>query len=279
MVYLDVWERLVTPEDDPSLVLAGLGTESCARMKRDWVVRASNGTAPPASGTPAGHSYYALATLARRAGDGVVRDADIADLRHTRLSIGDMERRLSTLERLLLTPAFAAPNNQFNQPSGAPGTPITLFGTNFNIGTVTVRFGSVAATVVGAPGPNQVVARVPTMPAGQVKVTIETSGGSDTSDDTFTVTALPAPTFAAPNNQLNRLAGPPGITLTLFGNNFNIGTVTVRFGAVVAAIVGTPTATQITVTVPAMPAGQTTITVETGGGTATSTDLFVVTAP
>src|SRR5262245_21081567 len=37
--YLDVWERLVTPTEDPTLVLAGLGTESCARMKREWVVR------------------------------------------------------------------------------------------------------------------------------------------------------------------------------------------------------------------------------------------------
>ena len=39
VVYLDVWERLVTSQEDPSQVLRGLGTESCARMKREWCVR------------------------------------------------------------------------------------------------------------------------------------------------------------------------------------------------------------------------------------------------
>src|SRR5262245_43802462 len=38
-VYLDVWERLVTFQEDPSLVLPGLGTESCARVKRSFAVR------------------------------------------------------------------------------------------------------------------------------------------------------------------------------------------------------------------------------------------------
>src|SRR3954469_5236477 len=48
-VYLDVWERLVTSAEDPSLVLSGVGTESCARMKRDWAVRTRAGTAFPQS--------------------------------------------------------------------------------------------------------------------------------------------------------------------------------------------------------------------------------------
>ena len=34
VVYLDVWERLVTPTEAPALVLPGLGTENCARVKR-----------------------------------------------------------------------------------------------------------------------------------------------------------------------------------------------------------------------------------------------------
>lgn len=89
IVYLDVWERLVTPSEDTSLVLPGLGVESCARLKREWVVRARAGTEVPTSGQPdfiAGHSYYALARVARR-GAGVVTVADVTDLRERRLLV------------------------------------------------------------------------------------------------------------------------------------------------------------------------------------------------
>jgi hypothetical protein len=90
-VYLDVWERLVTPAEDPALVLPGLGTESCARLKREWVVRARVGTTAP---TPAdvgefinGHSYYLLATVTRRAAAGNVRASDVSDSRELRLLV------------------------------------------------------------------------------------------------------------------------------------------------------------------------------------------------
>ena len=39
LIYLDVWERLITPDAQPSLVLTGLGVESCARVRREWVIR------------------------------------------------------------------------------------------------------------------------------------------------------------------------------------------------------------------------------------------------
>jgi hypothetical protein len=86
-VYLDVWERLVTPTEEPGLVLPGLGTESCARHKREWVVRARPGvTTPQASDTDfiTGHSYYALATI-RRQGAGPVNPVDITDRREKNL--------------------------------------------------------------------------------------------------------------------------------------------------------------------------------------------------
>lgn len=87
-VYLDVWERLVTPAEDPSLVLPGLGTESCARMKREWAVRGRVGTAAPVSGDLeyiTGHSYYLLATVMRRTSAGNVRPTDVSDRREQRL--------------------------------------------------------------------------------------------------------------------------------------------------------------------------------------------------
>jgi hypothetical protein len=99
-VYLDVWERLVTPSEDPTLVFAGLGTESCARLKREWVARTRVGTAAPASGDAdfvAGHSYYLLATLARRAVVAAVVADDVADRR---------ERRLLALPSTVVADAF-----------------------------------------------------------------------------------------------------------------------------------------------------------------------------
>ncbi|HEY4240011.1 MAG TPA: DUF6519 domain-containing protein [Kofleriaceae bacterium] len=60
-IFLDVWDRLVTPTEDPSLVLAGLQVESCARTKREWCVRTYTGAAPPA--VQVGHSTLPLAIV------------------------------------------------------------------------------------------------------------------------------------------------------------------------------------------------------------------------
>jgi hypothetical protein len=88
LVFLDVWERLVTPSDDPDLVLPSLGTESCSRIKREWVVRQRTGTTVPGTGDPqfaAGHSYYPLASIARFTNRAEVRPGDVTDLRERRL--------------------------------------------------------------------------------------------------------------------------------------------------------------------------------------------------
>ena len=87
VVHLDVWERLVTPMEDPRLVHGGLGVESCARLKREWVVRARAGTSIPVPGNAdfiAGHSYYALATIAHRANVPIASEA-VTDQRERRL--------------------------------------------------------------------------------------------------------------------------------------------------------------------------------------------------
>src|SRR3954471_6084512 len=70
-IFLDVWERRVTVTEDPTLLVAGVGVESCARLKREWVVRVSQTGfgVPPAGGVGAiaGHSYYELARFTRAA--------------------------------------------------------------------------------------------------------------------------------------------------------------------------------------------------------------------
>jgi hypothetical protein len=90
LVYLDLWDRLVTPNEEPALIFAGLGTESAARMQRQWVVRwTTNATVPQAGQAMfvAGHSYTPLASIVRRAAQPKVRDADITDLRQRRLLV------------------------------------------------------------------------------------------------------------------------------------------------------------------------------------------------
>jgi hypothetical protein len=90
LLYLDVWDRLVTPTEEPDLIFAGLGTESAARLRREWVVRWSAGSAVPGPLDPdfrAGHGYYPLAQVVRRAAAPNVFPADVTDLREQRLLV------------------------------------------------------------------------------------------------------------------------------------------------------------------------------------------------
>ncbi|MEU6225696.1 DUF6519 domain-containing protein [Streptomyces sp. NPDC047042] len=88
LVYLDMWERLLTPEEEPGLIHPGMGVESCARIVREWVVRVKTGSVLPAPGAtdhiPA-HLYYPLARLNRRGGQAAVTGAEISDRRERRL--------------------------------------------------------------------------------------------------------------------------------------------------------------------------------------------------
>jgi hypothetical protein len=90
VVYLDVWERPVAPGEDGTLVVPPLGVESCARIKREWVVRTLAGTTAPATATLNGivHVYYGLAIISQRVLGGAVQNiaaSDIADQREQRL--------------------------------------------------------------------------------------------------------------------------------------------------------------------------------------------------
>jgi hypothetical protein len=87
-VYLDVWERHVSGVEDPALVLFGLGTESCVRLRREWAVHTRTGTTLPKPGESAyreHHVYVELARIARVAGVLPVRAADVTDRRQQRL--------------------------------------------------------------------------------------------------------------------------------------------------------------------------------------------------
>jgi hypothetical protein len=90
-IYLDVWDRLVTPSEDPGLILQALGTESCARKKREWAVRWRAGQDAPRPGDgdyQAGHAYLKLATLVRRPGDTKIDAKNLQDARPRALKLG-----------------------------------------------------------------------------------------------------------------------------------------------------------------------------------------------
>jgi IPT/TIG domain len=282
-VYLDVSLAEVDSTVDDDLANGhDVGVQTSVRLKPAWVVRVAEGTAVPAA--PAGHVLYPLATLRRRRGQDTVDAAAITDLRQRRLTVADLERRLSLMERTLLLPAFAAPPQpQFVPKSGVINQLVTVNGSNLNVGMLSVKFGDVPARIIGAPSATQLVVRVPggLTPAGtpaQVKVTIANAGGAVVSDDIFT--AQPAPAFADPGGQFTPAGGTAGTQVTLTGFNFNAGAAQVQFGAVAATVLGTPTATQLTAQVPGglVPSGSTfadvKITVTTAAGSIVSDDAF-----
>lgn len=283
IVYLDVSLTEVDSTTDTDLSNSqDVGMQTSVRLKPTWVVRVAEGVPVPAA--PAGHFFCPLARIQRPRNEGRILATMLTDLRQRRLTVSDMEQRLSLMERALLLPAFVTPPSpQFLPRSGAINQTITLNGANFDVGPVTVRFGDVPATIVGAPSATQIVARVPggLTPAGtqaSVRLSVTNPGGTVQSADTFTV--LPSPAFTAPGGQFSPANGTPGTQVTINGFNFNTSGLAVRFGSTVATLVGSATATRIVAQVPTglVPGGNTSanvrITVQTSAGTIESDDVF-----
>jgi hypothetical protein len=279
IAYLDVWERLVTPTEDPSLVLPALNTETCARTKRDWVVRVRQAGTDPA--VLPGHGYLDLARIRRHSGVARVEPGDVTDVRVTGMTVAVLMDRLRTLEELLLLPSFEPSPNQFSPKFGMRSQEITLRGRNFDLGGVQVRFGTTSAEVVSATQ-TEITARVPEdAPSGAMKITVKTGGGEATSDDDFTVLQGGIPAFSSPPDEFDPDGGNPGDAVTLFGRNFDGANLRVFF---VFPTVSQPVqvlfqeATRIGVIVP--PAGadivNVRIVVETDFGAATTVDEFTI---
>jgi hypothetical protein len=190
-----------------------------------------------------------------------------------------MERRLRVLEQIVMIPQFNASPGQFSPKLGTAGTTVTLYGKNFNIGTVVVRFGTIAAALAAAPTPTEITAIVPGGVSGPVKVSVETSGGTAVSVDNFTVLggggSGDPPAFAAAPGEFSPKVGSISSSVTLFGSHFNEPGLIVKFGAVIASV-SSFTASQINTSVPGGVAGAIKISVTTNFGTATSVDSFTV---
>jgi hypothetical protein len=280
VVFLDVWLVEVDGTLDTDLLnAADIGLQTSVRQKPIWAVRVAEGIPVPPPAT--GHTHYPLAQLVRPRGNNLIDATMITDLRKTILPLVEVEHRLLTLEQYVLLPAFDPPGSQFVPPFGAPGTKVTLFGHNFDGPNLRVSFGGVLATTMGTVTSTQIKdVVVPTMPAGQVPITVTTDFGSKASDDKFEVKSVIVgnpPAFDPPGGQFLPPFGAPGTKVTLFGKNFDGPNLKVSFGGVQASTFGSVTPTQIKdVVVPAMPAGQAPITVTTDFGSKASDDKFQV---
>ena len=94
------------------------------------------------------------------------------------------------------------------------------------------------------------------------------------------VRALASPAFVAPSNEFAPSTGSAGVTVTLRGRNFNIGTLRVSFvlgDSSFGAGILSRSATQAVVAVPVAPAGSYKIVAETENGSAVTVNLFAMT--
>jgi hypothetical protein len=98
-VYLDIWEREVDRTEDDDMVDPDVGIETSVRLKREWVVRVAEGTGalPP---PPAGHVFYHIATLNRKAEDGAIKAENITDKRLKALNMQAIREFLDSDETI-----------------------------------------------------------------------------------------------------------------------------------------------------------------------------------
>ena len=88
-VFVDVWNREVTRDEDPLIVDARIGIETAVTLRREWVVRVTPQANFPAAlaSRPAGHSFYPIAAVSRAGGDPHITSAMVRDARDTDSSL------------------------------------------------------------------------------------------------------------------------------------------------------------------------------------------------
>ena len=237
LVFLDVSVTEIDAATDDELANShDVGMQTSVRLRLGWTVRvaegvAATGTVPPA---PAGHHYYTIAQLRRPRGIDTIDASMITDLRQRRLTMSDLERRLGLVETTLLRPTFAQPPQpQIVPRRGGPNSTVTLTGTNFGNGVMTVLFDKTPAQVVDRPAANKLLVAVPSglTPSGSdadVRITVANQIGSTTSSEIFKVLATPA--FGPRGAQFTPATVAPGDKLTINGFNLSAAGLKVGFG-------------------------------------------------
>jgi hypothetical protein len=148
----------------------------------------------------------------------------------------------------------------------AGGTVVTISGTSLS-GVTGVSFGGVAANFSGISA-EQINATAPAHGVGTVDVVVTTPGGASANSGADDYAYVPLPTITA----LGPAAGPAagGNTVTITGANLTEASA-VTFGGASATSFSVIGPTQITATVPPLPAGTVDVRVITPGGTSANT--------
>jgi hypothetical protein len=175
-------------------------------------------------------------------------------------------------------PKITSLSNNAGSAAGGGSVNVIIGGSGFTDATG-VLFGTVASTDVSVNSDSSITASIPAHAAGPVDVRVVLGDGMSAvaTADHFTYIAIPAVTAVSP--AAGALAG--GNTVTITGTSFT-GISAVHFGSSAASIVGTPTATKITVTAPAsVLAGAVDVTVSGTSGTsaAATADHYTYIAP
>ena len=160
-------------------------------------------------------------------------------------------------------------------PSAGPtagGTTVTLTGTGFETGILSVKFGTTTAHSWTVTSPTTIVAVTESHSAATVTVTVTTPGGTSASGEHFTFQSVPSVTKVTPS------AGPTsgGTNVTLTGSGFVTGATSVTFGGtnIPSGSVTFVSTSQIKVSSPSHGAGTVTVTATTSGGTSGSGEHF-----
>lgn len=164
-----------------------------------------------------------------------------------------------TSSNLIIQPTFSG----FTPGFGPAGTPVTITGANLNVGTPTVKFGTIAATIVSNITFSSLVAVVPPGAITSL-ISVTTTNGSMTNAATFYVP--PILTSFIPSNS------PPGSLVAVSGTNFT-DTSAVNFNGTPAAAFYVTNNNSLGAVVPAgITSGP--ISITTPGGTTNSAARF-----
>jgi len=147
---------------------------------------------------------------------------------------------------------------------------VTITGANLSGATV-ATFGGTPVTSLTVISAAQVRVTTPAHAAGAVDVAVTTPGGTATKTAGFTY-VVPKPTIASVAPDSGSALG--GTVVTITGTNL-AGASAVTFGGTAAASFTVDSATQISATTPAHPAGAVDVAVTTPGGAATAADGFI----
>ena len=171
-------------------------------------------------------------------------------------------------------PTVTAVTGSADYGNTAGGKAVTITGTNFISGALSVIIGGTAATNVTYVSSTSLTATTPVGVAGTASVLVTTAGGTNADNTLFTYYA--APTVSAISPAYGVTTG--GTVVTLTGSGFT-GATAVSIGGTAATNVNVVSDTTLTATTPAHAAGAASVLITTADGTNAANSLFSYTKP